>query len=341
MELRYPIVLIIGVILIIVLMFAKNKKKLEYNDGKKIANTKYVKELAYYKKAIKKYKIITYIMKGLYALAILMSIILIARPVKFSVNNNPKYNRDIILCIDTSDSMNELNEKIIDNLKKIIKNLKGERFGISIFNTSSVTLVPLTDDYNYLLETLEKLQENLNTRIDYLNKEIAYSDRVYEATEYLQAGTTVNYETRGSSIIGDGLASCIRIFGDLEEERTRVILFSTDNELYGKELITLKEAGKLCRDRAITVFGIAPSTINPQDKISFEEVALDTGGSYYTVVEESRDSVSEIVNEIEKKGKNLIKEQKNPNFVDKPEVVFSLLSTSTICLFILNKKVNL
>lgn len=341
MGLRYPIVLITGVVLIVVLVFAKSKKRMQYEDGKKIANTKYVKELDYYKKAIKKYKIITYMIKGLSIIGILMCVVLLARPIKVSAENNPKYNRDIILCIDTSDSMNELNYNLINNLKKIVKNLKGERFGISIFNTSSVTLVPLTDDYDYVLEVLNELQDKLNTRIRYLNQEISYSSEVFEATEYIQAGTTINHEVRGSSVIGDGLASCIKVFGDLEVERTRIILFSTDNELYGKEMITLEQAGEICRDKKITVFGIAPSSIYSQNRISFEKVSKITGGNYYTAMENSEKSVSDIVNDVEKRGKSLIKEPKKTKFADKPEVPFISLLISTFGLFILNKKVSL
>ena len=197
-----------------------------------------------------------------------MSLLLISRPATMTTESKTQNNRDIILCMDVSDSVNELNEQLVGDLKKVVKNLKGERFGISVFNTSSVTLIPLTDDYEYVLETLDTLQKNLKTRIDFLNYK---TNDAYFETEYIHAGTIVGNEIRGSSIIGDGLASAINVFGNLNENRTRIIIFTTDNELYGKEIVTLEEAGEICKKKDITVFGIAPRTITSNDMATIKQ----------------------------------------------------------------------
>lgn len=339
MELMYPFILIIGLLLLILLVFVKLKKPSTYKDGKKVANTQYVKEIPYYQEVIKKYKRLVNTIKILCIISIVMSLILIARPCTIDASENPEYNRDIILCMDVSDSVNELNAELVDNLKKVVDSLKGERFGISIFNTSSVLLVPLTDDYDYVLETLDNLQETLSTRNQFLDTGKAKNqDEVYYATEYIQAGTLVGNEVRGSSIIGDGLASCINNFGDLKEERTRIVIFSTDNELYGKEIVTLEEAGKMCKDRGITVFGIAPETIFGRNKTVMKDAIEATGGVYYT---EGEKTVSDIVKSIEQRGKSLIKGNKEVKMTDKPEIPFIMLLISSFGLLVLNKKVNL
>lgn len=265
-----------------------------------------------------------------------MSILLISRPANLTEESKTQNNRDIILCMDVSDSVNELNERLVGELKKIVKSLKGERFGISVFNTSSVTLIPLTDDYEYVLETLDTLQKNLKTRIDYLNYK---TDDAYMETEYIHAGTIVGNEIRGSSIIGDGLASAINVFGNLNENRTRIVIFTTDNELYGKEIVTLQEAGEICRKKDIIVFGIAPKTITPKDKSTFKKAVELTGGNYYT--EGEKGGITSIVDKIEKKGKSLIKGPTEVKLIDVPQVPFVILTLSLIGLFILDKKVNL
>lgn len=339
MELMYPFVLIVGILFLIILIFVNLKKKSTYENGKKVANTQFVKEMPYYQEVMKKYKKLTSTIKILCIISMVMSLLLLARPCTIDASENPQYSRDIILCMDVSDSVNELNEELVNNLKKVVGSLKGERFGISIFNTSSVLLVPLTDDYDYIIETLDNLQKNFAARNSFLKKgTISGNDNVYYATEYIQAGTLVGNEIRGSSIIGDGLATAITNFGDLSEERTRIIIFSTDNELYGKELITLEEAGKMCKDREITVFGIAPSTILGNNKIIMKNAVEETGGIYYT---EGDNNVSDIVKNIEQKGKSLIKGKKETKMVNKPELPFVMILISTTGLFVLNKKVNL
>ena len=82
---------------------------------------------------------------------------------------------------------------------------------------------------------------------NHYNDSFTYSsfDGILEAREYLQAGTLSGAESRGSSIIGDGLASCIPYFGELEEERTRIIIFTTDNDLAGNEIVTIMEQVKI------------------------------------------------------------------------------------------------
>lgn len=243
MELRYPWVLIILIITLLAIVFIKSRKSEEYKKGKKVANTKYVKNEQYYKNIVKKYKTYSYLIKGVSIITIIISFVLLARPSKEDVLNNPKYNRDIILCMDVSTSVSEVNKELVDKLKDTVKNLKGERFGISIFNTSSVLIVPLTDDYDYVISTLDKLKEALATYgqgYDYGKEDFL------ELRGYIQNGTLVGNEERGSSLIGDGLASSVYDFIDLDKdkERSRIIIFSTDNDLAGTPMVTLKDAAR-------------------------------------------------------------------------------------------------
>ncbi len=158
MELTYPIILILGIVALVGIFFFKFKKKDVYQEGKKVANTHYTKNLPYYQELMKKQKILSIAIQATCAFSIVLCFVLVARPAEVQTSNSITYNRDIFLCMDISSSVDELNYELVGELKEIVKNLHGERFGISIFNTSSTLLVPLTDDYDYVNSILDELR---------------------------------------------------------------------------------------------------------------------------------------------------------------------------------------
>lgn len=335
MELRYPFVIVIGIICIIALFFLNKKNRDKYKEGIKVANTKYLLENSEYKAVIKKYKFFYYVAFAICIFALLFSFILVSRPAKVETTDSTMYNRDIFLCMDVSRSVNELNEQLVDNLKEVVKNMKGERFGISIFNTSSVLLVPLTDDYEYILDVLDTLKDSLNitNNNNYTNSKYLY---LYN---YIMAGTIVGNNDRGSSLISDGLASCVYDFPDLNEDRKRIIIFSTDNESLGTPLLTLKEAANLCKEKNIVVYAVTPNEIKSNDKIELEEAVNITNGSLYT--SSKKENTSNIINSIEKQEKSLIKGKKERKTTDVPQIPFIILIILIFVFSILNIKVNI
>ena len=342
MELIYPFVLYIGIIAVFILCVIKLKKKAIYKDGTKIANTKYAKSVPYYDELMKKYKILSFSIKAICIVCICASLVLLSRPAKIETTSTSKYNRDIMLCLDTSTSVDNLNLQLISNYKDIVENLKGERFGISIFNTSSVLLVPLTDDYEYVLETLDMLEKCIENSINITeNYEMGIYDTsdesmFYEA--YLRNGTGVG---EGSSLIGDGLASCVFDFPDIEEdkERTRIIIFSTDNDLNGTPTVSLTEAAEISKENNVTVFGIAPKEISDDKSTEMKNAMELTGGEYYE--EASSGTVDSIVDNIEQEGKALIEVKEETRKIDRPMIPFIILLISIFILFLLDKKVKL
>ena len=61
---------------------------------------------------------------------------------------------------------------------------------------------------------------------------------------FISSGTITGNETRGSSLIGTGLAATVNNFAGLGEEgdnRTRVVIISTDNDVMGNEIITMPQ----------------------------------------------------------------------------------------------------
>ncbi len=334
MELRNPAVIIIVIVAIAIYFIFSKVKKEKYTIGSKIANTKYLKNSSYYKKKIKQYNLIKKIIYLVFGSSILLSTILISRLAKVDTINNDQYNRDIFLCMDVSASVDELNTELVESLKDTVKKLNGERFGISIFNTSSVVLVPLTDDYDYVIGVLGEIKKSLEANNSTYTS--SSSDDFFYVRNYIYSGTLEGNETRGSSLIGDGLASCVYSFSNLDEERTRIIILSTDNDLAGTPLVTLDDAAKISRSKGIKVFGIGTKIMSSEDRIALKEAVESTHGKLYN---HSNSTVDSIVKDIESTSKSLLKNQIETKKVDIPQVPFILLIISIIGLIVISKKV--
>ena len=334
MELRYPFVILIVIFIIVCYLMVAKKRDNKYKSGSKIANTEYLKKSSYYKKKLKEYNFIKKVLISIIFVAIACSTLLIARLTSVTTSDLNKYNRDIFLCLDISQSVDELNKELVENLKDTVNELKGERFGISIFNTSSVVLVPLTDDYDYVIDVLNQLKKSLDTSnsIDY-NSDL--NDYLYNR-QYIISGTLEDAETRGSSLIGDGLASCVYSFSNTNLDRTRIVIFSTDNELQGKPLVTLSEAASISKSKGVIVFGIGTKIMNDTDRANFKKAVEHTGGKYY---DHSSSTVNNIVKDIESTSKSLLENQNETKKTDIPLIPFILLLISISIIIIISKKV--
>lgn len=335
MELRWPFVIVIGIILLVVLFVFKYKKRsFKYLGGKRVSNTKYVKKLALYQDILKKYKTLIIFIEGIFIASMIFCILLLSRPAFVDKVRNDEYNRDIFLCMDVSTSVNTLNLEIVESLKETVRNLKGERFGITIFNSSAVTIVPLTDDYDYVESTLDQIAESIRTYSSY-----GFSS--YYDYWYIFEGTLEGNTVYGPSLIGDGLVSCVNSFPKIEEEekRTRIAIFSTDNDVppTSSPVFTMEEAGKYSKNHNVVVYGIATDNIKYQNLLTFRNAVEMTGGELYE--SSSGETVGSIVKNIEKTSKNFVKGREETIRMDIPEVPFIILLSCMLILFVLTKRV--
>ena len=259
---------------------------------------------------------------------------MLSRPAFVDKIRTDEYNRDIFLCMDVSTSVNTLNLEIVESLKETVRTLKGERFGITIFNSSAVTIVPLTDDYDYVESTLDQIAKSINA---YSNYGISNRYDYY----YIFEGTLEGNTVYGPSLIGDGLVSCVNSFSKLEEEedRTRIAIFSTDNDVpvTSKPVFTMEEAGKYSKNHNVILYGIATANIKPRNLTSFRNAVEMTGGELYQ--SSSGETVDSIVKNIEKTSKNFIEGKEETIRTDIPEVPFIILLSCLLVLFILTKRV--
>ncbi len=337
MELKNQFVLYIGIavfVLLFILLFIKMNKKENYKGGKKVANTLYTKDDPYFKKKMLTYRILSGLLIAACVMGVGVSLFMLARPYKTKMVDKEKYSRDIILCIDVSTSVDYLNKNLVEELKETVNNLKGERFGIVIFNASPVLISPLTDDYEFIIEQLDLIEKSLDMRIEFSESGDLPDNWLY-LDEYISGGTLVGAEERGSSLIGDGLAASVYDFSDLEEERTRIIIFATDNDIQGTPIVTLDEAADICKENNVTVFGVGTKEMTDANKQSMQEAVVKTGGVFY--LEEESGTFGQIVSEIEKKSKNLVKGSAEIQEIEIVELPFILLLLSVMTMIVLTK----
>lgn len=302
--------------LIAVIFLMKGRK---YTKGKRSANNSYVKNLSQYKTLIFEYYLLKVMaVAGLVGM-ILASIVLVAKPIKVESDTKEIHNRDIMIGFDVSTSLDSVSVEMCEQLMDFVNDLKGERFGIVIFNGQGVLLVPLTDDYSYVLSELEHLKKSIEAGQDAM----FYAD-LDELSGYRFAGTSSD---RGSSLIGDGLATCLYSFTGFEEdpERARLIVLITDNDVLGDEIVTVPEACQLCAYKGVKVFGIAPYFVEQEQE--FQESLELTGGKYYNT--RNKDAIEDIVEDV--KDTDVSVTYKTETTVnDVPEFYIGLLVASAV-----------
>ena len=300
-----PWALILAAILVAAVSFAafKLKKKPDRKISLRAANTARLKKNPLYRRRIIEARIFRVLSIAGIILAITAAAFLTARPFRRDAVKDTVNRRDISLCIDLSSSNYAGVQSLVQAFRETATGLDGDRIGISLFNTSSVQYVPMTDDYDFVLRRLDALEQYLAAQEEFMTEFAGKYDSVYDIPDSEKAhyeelnrvlasfddGVTAGYEMKGTSAIGEGLASCLFSFPELtEEERTRIIIFVTDNkpELLGAPLVTLQESADMCAFDKVTVFGIDPS--DPQDltdnAAGVEEMkqAVElTGGKFY------------------------------------------------------------
>ncbi|WP_052460220.1 vWA domain-containing protein [Tessaracoccus massiliensis] len=182
--------------------------------------------------------------------------LLVARPVLQNTSHEERANRDVMLCLDVSGSMRPVVQGVLGAFEDLARELAGERIGLVLFDSAAVTVFPLTDDAAYIRDVLQATAAELEAR------DIP--------------GTRLG--DVGSSLIGDGLASCLLRFDRDDPARSRTVVLATDNQTSGKSLFTLAQATDKAIADEVLVFGIAPAdnALTATDELSAQ--AQRTGG---------------------------------------------------------------
>ena len=254
------------------------------------------------------------------------------RPVRVTERSDALANRDIVLCLDVSTSMVRIDSSVLTTFSEILEDFDGERVGIVAWNSAAQTIVPLTDDYELLRDQLSELGDVLD--IDPEN--VTYKQQL----AYQEAfGGTVNSSINGSSLAGDGLASCAQAFDNQGLERSRSIILATDNQVIdpdNEQIYPLPDAAKLLAERKIRLFSIygADEDQPYQDLLdktpeeSREELKTVTEeqgkGRFYDV--EDSGTGGQIVKELEKTEVSALGGRKQTRRTDVPQRLVITLS---------------
>lgn len=192
-----------------------------------------------------------------------------AQPVVIEERSRVLANRDIVLCLDVSGSMASFGAQVAETFLELVDSFEGERIAMSVFNSTSATIFPLTDDYELVRERLEEGRKAL--------------DRP-GSEDYFDFTAGVDGIPDEASLIGDGLASCALLFDQFDAERSRSVIFSTDNALWGTPVYTLPQATDLVIERGVVVhglFGDDPNYTGQLEKLEFRAEVGRTGGLYF------------------------------------------------------------
>jgi Ca-activated chloride channel family protein len=246
-----------------------------------IAHRDRLTSLPGYARAVRRYRLLLAATVAALLLLLVAAVALSARPAAVTSVQPRMENRDIVLCLDVSGSMVDYDKQVLDVFADLAKRFTGERISLVIFNASAVTRFPLTTDYDYVAEQLADLRAEFDA----------------DDNEYF-SGTLFG---NGSSLVGDGLASCAVRFDSPGTDRSRSVVLVTDNLIAGEPVFTLAEAGALAEDEGVRVYGINPGDTAAKAYLAdlateFRTVVEGTGGVYFPL--DDPDAIPSIVDRI-------------------------------------------
>lgn len=286
-----------------------------------VANSAYLSELPEYRRRMGLLRGGLMVAAACLVVVALAASILASRPVDRDLRNEQLASRDIVLCLDVSGSMIEFGSQTAEALIDIVEHFEGERIALSIWNNSSRLVFPLTDDYDMVQEELAYAAEAL----DFDPTSFVYNAEDYDRLIRYVAGT-VNYAIQEGSLIGDGLANCIFEFDAVDQERSRSVIFLTDNVAMGESAFALEEVYELATEREIAVHGLyaaADEYATEATRAEFERLTREHGGLFLEALSPS--SVAPLVEAIEEQ--QTVALEGNPTVVetDQPQRWFPWL----------------
>lgn len=236
------------------------------------------------------------------SLALIVTLVFVGRPSHVTTEDEQSSQRDIVLCLDVSGSALPYDQQVIDTYRSLLTHFKGERIGLSIFNSTSRTVFPLTNDYAMVSAQLTHADEILRgvatqDDIDQL------SDQQYQDVSDWLEGT--QNKKNATSLIGDGLVSCAAMvpgftYGSNDTNRDASIVLATDNVVSGKPTYTLAQALDLTSQAGISVDGLfsgPTQSENDQQTQEMKQLIEEHHGVFLT--QSNGASVEELVRSID------------------------------------------
>lgn len=265
-------------------------------SGKKgwVANTGYLRGLPKYQALVRRTRASLAIAFVCFLIAVIATSVSAGAPVDRYVKHDKSASRDIVLCLDSSGSMLPYDSKIGGAFRQIISHFEGERISLQLWDAYSMTMFPLTDDYDMATDVLQEMSDTIDDGLIQFGGRLSATQ---ELIDYLTPVIDENEEV--SSIVGDGLASCVMGFDHNNTQRSRTILLATDNEVYGDGVYDLSEAIEFAKSQGVTVTALYPGSdisLN-RDALELRDEVRKTGGDFYDA--SSPSAVDSVVRQIE------------------------------------------
>ncbi|AKV55438.1 Von Willebrand factor type A domain protein [Bifidobacterium actinocoloniiforme DSM 22766] len=262
----------------------------------------------------------------LLALSLVLTTLLAARPSDVDRNRETGRSRDIVLCLDVSGSTLPYDRQVIEAYLNLVNDFHGERIALSIFNSTSRTVFPLTDDYDLVTRQLKQADTILKgvQSQDDIDK---MSDKQYQAISDWLEGTQDRKDT--TSLIGDGLVSCAAMLpgfstsvngaGAAAKTRSSSIVLATDNVVSGNPTYTLQEALELTHAAGIGVDGLYSGPKQSEGDPPTQQMrALIEGQGGVFLLQGSADSIASLVERIERRHGGDLQSIRRSSLVDTP-----------------------
>ena len=265
-------------------------------SGKKgwVANTGYLRGLPKYQALVRRTRASLAMAFVCFLIAVIATSVSAGAPVDRYVKHDKSASRDIVLCLDASGSMLPYDSKIGGAFRQIISHFEGERISLQLWDAYSMTMFPLTDDYDMATDVLQEMSDTIDTGLIRVGGRLSGTQELFD---YLSPVMDENQEV--SSLVGDGLSSCIMGFDHNDKQRSRTILLATDNEVYGDGVYDLSEAIEFAKKQGVTVTALYPGSdtnLGYQAQQLRDEVRK-TGGDFYDA--SSPSAVDSVVRQIE------------------------------------------
>lgn len=327
-----PVIIAVVLAALVLGWFARSARR-ERQRVRWVANASYLTSLPSFKSRMSRYRMFLAGMAVVLIGAAVVTSVLAARPVDKQTRAEELATRDIVLCLDVSGSMIEYDTEIVERFLELLPSFHGERIALSIFNSTSRTVFPLTDDYTLVEEQLTEAAEALDFDVDSLD-DYSYDPAALDRLLHFLAGT----EGMGqdvSSLVGDGLATCATAFDLEDEERSRSIILATDNEVFGEPLYTVPEAAELVGERDITLHGFYAGTVTSTSAAQEKEYrdAVEAGGGLFFASDDP-EAVSGIIDQIS--AQQAVDLEADPDVIitDRPEEYYPWL-VATLGIYLL------
>ena len=294
------------------------------DDARWVAHTDDLDALPEVRRALRAYAVVRAAGVAALVLAVVSAAALAGRPVDREVTEERLGSRDIVLCLDVSGSMVPFDSAIIETFASLVESFRGERIALSVFNSSSRTVFPLTDDYTLVAEELATAGEALAFDIESFSPDSPGTWQGVEEFLAFVAGTTT--EAGSSSLIGDGLASCALLFDERDTERSRSIILATDNDVLGEPIYSLPEAVDVVAARDVDLYGLYGGDAllrGSAQQEEFDRAVAAAGGR--TWLAEDPDAVAAVIEDVTASQAVAIGTDPQVRLADRPQPWFGLL----------------